>query len=291
MTALEDPERLGQLLAASGYFEDARDAAQAVVKVLAGMELGFGPVASMTGIYIVKGRVTMSANLMAASIKRWRPRYNYRVVALDNDRAEIAFFEDGEQTGTSEFTMADARTANLAGGDNWRKYPRNMLFARALSNGAKFYCPDVFAGAPVYTPDELGAEIDAETGELRRVDTPAGRMDITTGEVIASPAPARETPAQREPAATSTESEDSSPASPSTEAQAHTAAAVAAGGDPDAQVGADEVAKLSELLDTLDAPASFRRMALMTYNADDLAALTRQQAAEVADKAVSRFGG
>jgi hypothetical protein len=30
-----------------------------------------------------------------------------------------------------------------------------MLYARALSNGAKWYCPDVFGG-PIYTPDELG---------------------------------------------------------------------------------------------------------------------------------------
>src|SRR5215510_14953740 len=97
--ALEDPEKLGRLLAASGYFDDAKDAAQAVVKVLAGMELGFGPIASMTGVYIVKGRVTMSANLMAAQIKRWRPRYDYKVRDLTNDKAVIAFFEDGEEVG------------------------------------------------------------------------------------------------------------------------------------------------------------------------------------------------
>jgi hypothetical protein len=37
-----------------------------------------------------------------------------------------------------------------------------MLFARAMSNGARWYCPDVFAG-PAYTPDELGADVDGET--------------------------------------------------------------------------------------------------------------------------------
>jgi hypothetical protein len=42
-----------------------------------------------------------------------------------------------------------------------------MLYARALSNGAKWYCPDVFGG-PIYTPDELGAVVDGETGELGR---------------------------------------------------------------------------------------------------------------------------
>ena len=279
---LEDPERLGRLLAASGYFEDTKDAAQAVVKVLAGAELGFGPIASMTGVYIVKGRVTMSANLMAAAIKRWKPRYNFKLRDLTNEKAVIVFYEDGEEVGTSEFTMDDAKTANLAGSDNWRKYPRNMLFARAMSNGAKFYCPDVFAGAPVYTPDELGAEIDPETGELSR-----DVIDVTPPTpVVADSAPAS---SQGEEAPAATVDHPASPASP--EAQAHTAEAVKAGGDPESRVTAEEAGKLGELLDALNAPDSFRRMALMTYGADDLTGLTRLQAAEVHEKAVARFGG
>jgi hypothetical protein len=169
MGSLEDPKELGTMLAASGYFSDAREAAQAVVKVLAGAELGFGPIASMTGVYIVKGRVTLSANLMAAAIKR-HPKYDYRVRDISDTKAEVVFMErtaDGwTEAGSSEFTMDDARRAGLAGGENWKKYPRNMLLWRAMSNGAKFFCPDAFAGAPVYTPDELGAEVDPESGEI-----------------------------------------------------------------------------------------------------------------------------
>lgn len=40
-----------------------------------------------------------------------------------------------------------------------------MLFARAISNGVKFFCPDIFLGATVYTPDELGATVN-EDGEV-----------------------------------------------------------------------------------------------------------------------------
>lgn len=154
---------LGKVLAASGYFQDARDAGQAVVKVLAGQELGLGPISAMTGIYIVKGRVTLSANLIAAAIKR-SGRYDYQVTRLDNDACEIQFYQNGAKSGVSTFTTEDAKSAGLAG-DNWTKYRRNMLFARAMSNGAKWFCPDVFAG-PVYTPDELGAAVNGETGEI-----------------------------------------------------------------------------------------------------------------------------
>jgi len=37
---------------------------------------------------------------------------------------------------------------------NIDKFPKNMLFARAISNGVKWFCPDVFSG-PVYVPEEM----------------------------------------------------------------------------------------------------------------------------------------
>ncbi|KAF5276407.1 hypothetical protein FQR65_LT16339 [Abscondita terminalis] len=40
-----------------------------------------------------------------------------------------------------------------------------MLFARAISNGVKWYCPDVFSG-PVYTPEELSMTIDTTYEEV-----------------------------------------------------------------------------------------------------------------------------
>lgn len=163
---------LGIVLVKSGFFGDTKDAAQAVVKVLAGRELGFGPIASMTGVNIIKGRVSLSANLIASAIKR-TGRYNYRIVKLTDKECDLIFFEHGQEVGHSTFTAEDAKRAGLSG-DNWNKYPRNMNFARAISNGAKWYCPDVFGG-PIYTPDELGAVVDGETGEV--IDMPA--VDMT----------------------------------------------------------------------------------------------------------------
>lgn len=176
---------LGDVMVKSGFFQDSHQAAQAVVKILAGQELGFGPIASMTGINVIKGRVTLSANLIAAAIKR-TGRYNYRIRKQDNDGCEIEFFEAGQSIGVSAFTRQDATAAGLLAGDNWRKYPRNMYFARAISNGAKWFCPDVFSG-PVYTPDEMGAEIDAETGEV--IEYPA---EPVQPEPEPAPAPAPE---------------------------------------------------------------------------------------------------
>lgn len=179
---LEETLSLGKVLASSGFFSDSRDAAQAVTKILAGRELGIGAIAAMTGIYIVKGRVTMSANLMAAQIKR-SGRYTYRVARLDDTGCELVFFEGGQEIGRSSFTAADAKAAGLWGSsDPWKKTPRNMLFARAMSNGAKWYTPDIFAG-PVYTPDEL----DSAGPDIAPVVVEPA-VNVATGEVLERPA-------------------------------------------------------------------------------------------------------
>ena len=51
-----DTERLGDILVKSGFFKDTKDQAQAIVKMLYGGELGFGPIASMMGVYVVEGK-------------------------------------------------------------------------------------------------------------------------------------------------------------------------------------------------------------------------------------------
>jgi hypothetical protein len=153
MLTFDEATRAAVAFAKSGFFKDASDAAQAVVKILAGQELGIGPVAAMRGISFIMGKLNIDAGLVSALIKR-SGRYDYKVVENSDKAAQLDFYDRGAKVGTSRFTLDDAKAAGLLGKDLWAKYPRNMLFARALSNGAKWYAPDVFYGA-VYTADEL----------------------------------------------------------------------------------------------------------------------------------------
>lgn len=159
--------RLGQAFARSGYFQDAKDEAQAVVKIIYGQELGISPAASMSGIHIISGKPVLSATALAGLIKSRKPVYDYKVLKHDGEICELEFFENGKSVGKSMFSMEKAKQAELLGGKNinWKKYPENMLFARAISNGARLYCPDIFTGSPVYTPDELGGVVDSD-GEM-----------------------------------------------------------------------------------------------------------------------------
>lgn len=248
---LAETVSLAETFVRSGFFKDSRDAAQAVVKIMAGRELGFAPMASMTGVHIVDGKVTLSANLMAAAIKR-SGKYNYRVIEHDAKVCRIAFFEGGEPVGESSFSMQDAVAAGVSNKQVWKAYGRNMLFARALSNGARWYCPDVFGG-PLYTPEELGAEVNGEGEVVEHVALP-------------TPLPSRLDP----PAVAET---PTAPTAPDAEAVEHWT--------PLIEAAAGDLRELHSLWDRIPAetPSMYRRAGAMAKVAQAFAASAAQSAA------------
>jgi hypothetical protein len=144
---------ISKAFAESGMFPDIRSAAMALVKIQAGQELGIKPFAAMSGIHIIQGKATIGAGLIASSVKG-SGKYDYRVITQTDKVCEIEFFQGKESLGKSKFTIEEAKKA---GTKNIDKFPANMLFARAISNGVKWYTPDVFQG-PVYVPEEMQQE-------------------------------------------------------------------------------------------------------------------------------------
>ncbi len=162
--SLVEPMALGNVFMKSGMFKDIKTQAQAVVKILAGRELGLAPLESMTNIYMVNGKIAIPAKIIGSLIKKSQ-KYDYVVTKHDEQECEIVFYtyeEGGKKTeiGKSKFTIKDAARAGIVNKEVWKAYPRNLLFARALTNGAKWYCADVFCG---YTPEELENGIDNNT--------------------------------------------------------------------------------------------------------------------------------
>lgn len=159
--SIEDIRSIADVFYQSGLFSDVRSTAQAFVKIMAGNELGIGAFASMRNVYIIKGNTTLSAGLMASKVKA-HPKYNYQIKHLDKKGCIISFFElfndKWEHVGDSSFDESDAQDAGLLNKDNWKCYAKNMYFSRALSNGVRLYCPDVFYGTSVYTPEELSGD-------------------------------------------------------------------------------------------------------------------------------------
>jgi len=149
---------ISEAFAKSGLFADAKDASQALVKIYAGQEIGLPPFAAMSGIHVIQGKPVMGAGLIASRVKG-SGKYDYKVKEHTEKICSIDFFQmemrpgglHPVDIGNSTFTIEDAKKA---GTKNLDKFPKNMLFARAISNGVKWYCPDVFAG-PIYVPEEM----------------------------------------------------------------------------------------------------------------------------------------
>lgn len=182
--SLSEMVKIAELLAASKYFADAREQAQAFAKILRGSELGIGPATSLSEISIVQGKPQLSSSLMAMLVKR-SGKYNYRVKVSTAEACEIEFFEFGESIGTASFTMEDAKRAGLAGKGTWSSYPADLLFARCMSRGAKRFCADVLGG--VYVEGEI---------EERPAPMPAARVE-SAPQPAPKPGPTQWLPAER----------------------------------------------------------------------------------------------
>jgi hypothetical protein len=162
ITSPDDLQRLARLFAASGLFGRSGNSealmAECAIRILAGMEAGFGPFASAGGVTVINGKPGFGANLLAQAIKR-HPLYDYRVLEKTDKICRIKFLAGKEELGVETFSMEMAKRAGLLGKNGpWTQYPEAMLFARALSAGMRTHCPDALGGAPAYTPEELGAQ-------------------------------------------------------------------------------------------------------------------------------------
>lgn len=156
---------MSKMFVESGMFTDAKSVAQAFVKIQAGQEIGLAPFASMSGINVIMGKPTFGASIIASSVKG-SAKYDFKVKVLNEKECSIDFFEGKELLGNSTFTIEDAKKQQTK---NLDKFPKNMLYARAMSNGQKWFCPDVFQMA-VYVPEEMQAVIEDVAHELIQDD-------------------------------------------------------------------------------------------------------------------------
>jgi len=156
---------MSKMFVESGMFTDAKSVAQAFVKIQAGQEIGLAPFAAMSGINVIMGKPTFGAGVIASSVKG-SGKYDFKVNQLDDKACSIDFFEGKELIGNSTFTLEDAKKQ---GTKNLDKFPKNMLYARAMSNGQKWFCPDVFQMA-VYVPEEM-PEVTQDIQHVEVVET------------------------------------------------------------------------------------------------------------------------
>ena len=122
--------------------------------MMAGNELGIGPMQALQSINIIKGKPALSAELMRALVLS----AGHQFIIDANDQSAIAKVcrAGWPEWQTVEFNLEDAKRAGLLNSPTWQKYPRAMLSARVTSEACRMFFPDVIAGMS-YTPEEIEA--------------------------------------------------------------------------------------------------------------------------------------
>ena len=180
LTSLRLPDlyQLGKVLVGTGFLPAAiKTPEQAVAVMLKGQELRVPPMYALSNIAVISGKPACTAELMLALLYRDHGDAALRVTETTATRCAAAYKRRGwREAQTFAFTLEDAKTAGLSGG-NWAKYPAAMLRARCISAIARMAFPDSIGGmytaegpepvSPMAIATQREPEAEAEAGAPR----------------------------------------------------------------------------------------------------------------------------
>lgn len=160
-----------------------------------GKELGFATMQSFHYIIPIQGKLSLSAKAIGALLRKGGVQfvtvedgaYIYKNNATAPSAADekpidrrttIKFIRDGLEELCS-FTWRDAELQGLTTKDNWKRMPREMLYARCLAKGANRIGADLLLG--LYTTEELADTFIKDESSIKRHEdgTIAEVIDIT----------------------------------------------------------------------------------------------------------------
>lgn len=149
---LENTQKMCQLLMQTPHYQKIGQTGIFAI-VEKARSVGVNPIDALNGgMYFVQGKVEMTAALMNHLIRARGhsitkdKRSDDTICILHGKRA------DNKDTWVESFSIDDAQKAGIYR-NQWLKYPKDMLFARALSRLARQLFPDVIKGC--YVENEI----------------------------------------------------------------------------------------------------------------------------------------
>ena len=109
------------------------------------------PMQAVRRFHIIKGRPAMRADAMQAEFQRAGGTVHWLERSNTCCRATFEHSSGGKLTVC--WTLEDAKSAGLTSNENWRRFPRQMLAARVISEGVRAVLPAIICG--MYTPEEI----------------------------------------------------------------------------------------------------------------------------------------
>lgn len=163
--SLQDQWQFAEQVASSGMVPKAYrgDPGGVLLAINLGQQMGLSPAESLYRIHVIEGKPSASAELIASNVRK--AGHKIRIQAT-NEQATVRITRADDPDDTSEITWTwdDATRAELTGKDNWRKYPRAMLRARAISECAREACPEALYGVTYVDGEVVASSYDDSDG-------------------------------------------------------------------------------------------------------------------------------
>lgn len=152
---------------------------EVVAAILYGQELGFTPMQALQSVVVIQGKPALDTNAIKALVSQAGGRFE--TLKWTDQECSLRGIR-GEWKEEFTFTMSDATTMGLANKDNWKRMPKQMLYARCVSMLARNMWADVLKG--FYGKEEIMDELpQKDPVKIRQVEKAV--VVEETGEVIA----------------------------------------------------------------------------------------------------------
>lgn len=176
---VSDLERMAKAFAASKLF-GVQNVDQALALMLVAQAEGRHPASAAQDYHIISGRPAKKADAMLRDFLAAGGKVEWH--ALTDDQADATFSHPAGGSARIDWNMERAKAAGIAN-PMWKKYPRQMLRSRVVSEGVRTVCPGATSG--MYVPEEV-QDIVSETVTRVPDDEPAPLPEgVITGRQLA----------------------------------------------------------------------------------------------------------
>ena len=154
---MNDLALTGKLLQESCMFGAKTEGAGLVIAITCFMQR-ITPLDFMRTYHLIENKPSMRSDAMAAEFRKRGGKI--KIITRDETKAEAEFeFEGSKQV--FSYSIKDAEKEGVCFKsktdhslkDNWQFRPKNMLWARLISDSIRALCPEIVAG--IYTPEEV----------------------------------------------------------------------------------------------------------------------------------------
>jgi len=172
-------ERMAQAVAKSGLF-GVKTAEQALALMLVAQAEGRHPALAARDYDIIQGRPAKKAEAMLRDFLSSGGSVEWH--DLTDDIADATFSHPQGGKVRISWDMDRAKAAGLAGRDMFKKFPRQMLRSRVVSEGIRTVCPMATSG--MYVPEEVAEFNEPKQIKVEKPVIAAKDPEVIVAEIV-----------------------------------------------------------------------------------------------------------